>query len=85
MIEPGQTIGDFIHETDLFTTIACFGGAFDYVLSDRVIDRVDQTALFVEDNVHSRRVCVPVYSDRKCPPQNAGAHKAALFAGRRSL
>ncbi|MDO6522895.1 sulfatase-like hydrolase/transferase [Shimia thalassica] len=62
MIEPGQTIGDIIHETDLFTTFARLGGAMDHVPTDRVIDGVDQTALFVEGDSHSRRDWVHVYT-----------------------
>ncbi len=62
MIEPGQTIGDIIHETDLFTTFARLGRALDHVPTDRVIDGVDQTALFVEGDSHSRRDWVHVYT-----------------------
>ncbi len=62
MIEPGQTIGDIIHETDLFTTFARLGGALEHVPTDRVIDGVDQTALFVNGDTHSRRDWVHVYT-----------------------
>jgi hypothetical protein len=32
MIGPGQTVGDIIHETDLFTKFAHLGGATQYPL-----------------------------------------------------
>jgi len=62
MIEPGQTIGDIIHITDLFTTFAHIGGALDEIPTDRIIDGVDQTALFLNGDTHSRRDYVHVYT-----------------------
>ena len=62
MIEPGQTIGDIIHITDLFTTFARIGGAMDHIPTDRIIDGVDQTALFLNGDAHSRRDYVHVYT-----------------------
>ncbi|MCP4083040.1 MAG: sulfatase-like hydrolase/transferase, partial [Planctomycetaceae bacterium] len=47
VIEPGQVVGDIIHETDLFTTFARLGGAMDHIPTDRIIDGVDQTALLL--------------------------------------
>ncbi|MEX2188336.1 MAG: sulfatase-like hydrolase/transferase, partial [Pirellulales bacterium] len=47
MIKPGQTVGDIIHCTDLFTTFAHIGGAMDNIPTDRIIDGVDQTSLFL--------------------------------------
>ena len=55
MIEPGQIVGDIVHVTDLFTTFARLGGALDEVPTDRVIDGVDQTALLLNGDTHSRR------------------------------
>jgi len=62
MIEPGQTIGDIIHITDLFTTFARLGGATDNIPTDRIIDGIDQTALFLNGDSHSRRDYVHVYT-----------------------
>jgi arylsulfatase len=61
MIEPGQIVGDIIHETDLFTTFARFGKATRYIPRDRVIDGVDQSALFIKGDTHSRRDYVMIY------------------------
>ena len=55
VIAPGQTVGDIIHETDLFTTFARLGGAMEHVPTDRIIDGVDQTALFLKGDTFSRR------------------------------
>ena len=62
MIEPGQSVGDIIHETDLFTTFARLGGAMQYIPTDRIIDGVDQTALLLNGDAHSRRDYVHIYT-----------------------
>ena len=61
-IEPGQTVGDVIHETDLFTTFARLGGATRNVPTDRIIDGVDQTALLLKGDTFSRRDHVHIYT-----------------------
>ena len=55
MIEEGQVVGDMIHITDLFTTFASLGGALGEIPTDRVIDGIDQTALLLNGDTHSRR------------------------------
>lgn len=55
MIEEGQIVGDMIHITDLFTTFASLGGALDEIPTDRIIDGIDQTALLLNGDTHSRR------------------------------
>ena len=55
MIEPGQDPIDLVHVTDLFTTAARIAGALDNVPNDRVTDGVDQTALLLLGEGHSRR------------------------------
>ena len=62
VIEPGQLVGDIIHETDLFTTFAHIGGATQYIPTDRVIDGVDQTSLLLNGDTHSRRDHVFIYA-----------------------
>ncbi len=61
-IEPGQVVGDIVHETDLFTTFARLGGATGNIPTDRIIDGVDQTALFLEGDSNSRRDYVFIYT-----------------------
>jgi len=62
VIAPGQTVGDIIHETDLFTTFAHLAGALEHVPSDRIIDGIDQTALFLKGDTFSRRDYVYIYT-----------------------
>jgi arylsulfatase len=61
VIEPGQIVGDILHVSDLFTTFARLGGAMDYIPTDRVIDGVDQTSLFLKGDGYSRRDYVMIY------------------------
>lgn len=62
MIEPGQDPDDFWHVTDLFTTAARLAGATEKIPSDRVTDGIDQTALFLLGDGHSRRNYIFHYS-----------------------
>ena len=62
MIEPGQDPNDFWHVTDLFTTAARLAGATDKIPDDRITDGVDQTALFLLGDGHSRRNFISHYS-----------------------
>jgi hypothetical protein len=73
VIKPGQTVGDIIHETDLFTTFAHLGEAMNYIPTDRVIDGVDQTSLLLNGDGHSRRDYVFIYT---------GPNLAAAVKGR---
>lgn len=61
VIEAGQVSGDMVTVYDLFTTFARLGGAMDQIPTDRVIDGVDQTALLLNGNGHSRRDYVHIY------------------------
>ena len=62
VIAPGQIVGDIIHETDLFTTFAHLAGAMEHVPTDRIIDGIDQTALFLKGDTFSRRDYVFIYT-----------------------
>lgn len=62
MIEADQLAGDMIHITDLYTTFARIGGAMDHLPTDRVIDGLDQTALFLEGEGKGRRDYAFIYS-----------------------
>ncbi len=62
MIEEYDIVGDIVHVTDLFTSIARLGGAMDKIPTDRVIDGVDQTALMLQGETHGRRDHVFIYS-----------------------
>jgi arylsulfatase len=70
-IKPGQIVGDILHVSDLFTTFARLGGAMDHIPTDRVIDGVDQTSLFINGDGFSRRDYAMIYVG----PSLAGAVK----------
>jgi len=62
MIEPDSVVGDIVHVTDLYTTIARLGGATDEIPTDRIIDGIDQTALMLDGETHGRRDYVFLYN-----------------------
>ena len=74
-IEPGQLVGDIIHETDLFTTFARLAGATQYIPTDRVIDGIDQTALLMNGDTHSRRDYVFIYAGPRLGATVKGNYK----------
>jgi len=55
VIEPGQVVGDMIHEVDLFTTFTRLAGATKNIPTDRIIDGIDQTALLIKGDTYGRR------------------------------
>ena len=85
VIEPGQFVGDIVHETDLFTTFARLGGATKHIPRDRIIDGVDQTALFLEGDTHSRRDYVYVYTGPILAAIVKGRYKRHLVGGKVGL
>jgi len=64
IIEAGSFAGDIIHVTDLFTTFARIGGATQYIPTDRVIDGIDQAALWILGETHGRRDYVFIYENK---------------------
>jgi arylsulfatase A-like enzyme len=62
MVEADSIVGDIIHVTDLFTTLARLSGAADRIPTDRLIDGVDQSALMLEGETNGRRDYVFIYS-----------------------
>ena len=61
-IEKGQYVGDMITVHDLYTTFARIGDAMEYIPTDRIIDGIDQTAVFLEGDGNSRRDYYHVYT-----------------------
>lgn len=55
VISAGQDPIDLVHVTDWYTTIARLTGASGQMAEDRIIDGVDQTALLLNGEGHSRR------------------------------
>ena len=75
VIKPGQVVGDIIHETDFFTTFARLGGATQHIPTDRVIDGIDQTALLMNGDTHSRRDHVFIYAGPRLGATVKGNYK----------
>ena len=75
VIKSGEIVGDIIHITDLYTTFASLGGATKYIPRDRVIDGVDQTALLMKGDSHSRRDYVMIYQGPKLAAAVKGRFK----------
>ena len=81
MIEPGQTVGDIVHVTDLYTTFARLAGASKYIPTDRVIDGLDQTALLLNGDTHSRRDYVHIYTGDQLGATVKGRYKRHWLIG----
>ena len=62
VIEEGQVVGDMVSVHDLFTTFISLAGGLDKMPTDRVIDGIDQTALLLNGDGHSRRDYLHVYT-----------------------
>jgi arylsulfatase len=62
MIEADSVVGDIFHVTDLFMTFARVAGAVDEVPTDRIIDGIDQTALWLDGDTNGRRDYVFLYN-----------------------
>jgi len=74
MIEP-QIAGDIIHITDLFTTFARIGDNTKDIPTDRIIDGIDQTALLLNGDTHSRRDSVFIYAGPQLGATVKGKYK----------
>lgn len=62
VVEAGQLVGDIVHETDLYTTLARLAESKDAIPTDRIVDGLDQTALLLEGDTHGRRDHVFIYA-----------------------
>jgi arylsulfatase A-like enzyme len=62
VIEAGSMAGDMIHVTDLYTSFARIAGATEFVPRDRIVDGIDQTALFINGDGRSRRDYIHMYN-----------------------
>ena len=81
VIEEGQVVGDIIHVTDLYTTIARLGGATKYIPTDRVIDGIDQTAVLMKGDTFSRRDSVFIYTGPVLGATVKGRYKRHWIGG----
>jgi arylsulfatase len=81
MIESDSVVGDIIHVSDLFTTLARIGGAMDEVPTDRIIDGIDQTALWLNGEARGRRDYVFIYNINKLEAVVKEQYKLAIPGG----
>ena len=81
MIKPKATAADIIHVTDLYTTFARVAGAKKYIPTDRVVDGLDQTALFINGDTHSRRDYVFIYAGDNLGATVKGRYKRHWLGG----
>ncbi|MEM7144475.1 MAG: sulfatase-like hydrolase/transferase [Verrucomicrobiota bacterium] len=65
MIEADSVVGDMVHVSDLYTTLARVAGAKDKVPTDRIVDGIDQTSLLLNGETHGRRDYVFLYNFTK--------------------
>lgn len=85
VIEPNQIVGDIVHITDLYTTFATLAGATEHIPRDRIIDGVDQTAIFLEGDTHSRRDYVHIYTGPLLAASVKGRYKKQWADGKLGL
>lgn len=74
-IEPGQLVNDMIHEVDLYTTFARLGGGMEHIPTDRIVDGVDQTSMFLNGDAHGRRDWVFIYTGDRLGATVKGRYK----------
>ncbi len=61
VIEKGSIIGDMFFVSDFYTTFARIAGATDGIPRDRIVDGIDQTAIFLKGDTHGRRDYIHLY------------------------
>jgi arylsulfatase len=65
MIEEDAIVNDIVQVSDLYTTLARVAGADQYIPRDRLVDGVDQSALWLLGETHGRRDTVFIYTGSK--------------------
>ncbi|CTQ51789.1 Arylsulfatase precursor [Roseibium album] len=81
VIESNSVVGDMVHVTDLFTTLARLAGAKDKIPTDRIIDGLDQTSLLLNGEGKGRRDHVFLYNINKLEAVIKEQYKLAIPGG----
>jgi arylsulfatase A-like enzyme len=81
VIEADSVVGDMVHVSDLFTTLARLGGATDKIPTDRIIDGLDQTSLLLKGETFGRRDYVFLYNINKLEAVIKEQYKLAIPGG----
>jgi arylsulfatase len=82
MIEADSVVGDMVHVSDLFTTLARIGEGMDEVPRDRIIDGIDQTSLWLNGEAHGRRDYVFLYNINALEAVVKEQYKLAIPGGK---
>ena len=82
MIEEDSVVGDIVHVTDLYTTLARIAGAYDEIPRDRIIDGLDQTSLWLNGDTHGRRDYVFLYNINALEAVVKEQYKLAIPGGK---
>jgi len=80
VIEEGQLVGDIVHVTDLYTTFARIAGATKHIPTDRIIDGLDQTSIFLNGDTHGRRDYVFIYQGHSLAAVVKGRYKRHIIS-----
>jgi arylsulfatase A-like enzyme len=81
VIESNSVVGDMVHVSDLFTTLARLAGAKDKIPTDRIIDGLDQTSLLLNGEGKGRRDHVFLYNINKLEAVIKEQYKLAIPGG----
>jgi len=81
VIEKNQVVGDIVQVTDLYTTFARLGGATEFIPTDRIVDGLDQTALFLKGDTYSRRDYVFIFTGNQLAATVKGRYKRHWIGG----
>lgn len=65
LIQEDSIVSDIVQVSDLYTTLARVAGADQHIPRDRLVDGVDQSALWLLGETHGRRDTVFIYSGNK--------------------
>ncbi len=60
-VEAGSRVGDMVHVSDLYSTLARVAEATDGIPTDRIIDGLDQSSLLLLGDTHGRRDYLHIY------------------------
>lgn len=85
VIKKGEIVGDMITVHDLFTTFARLGNGMKYVPTDRIIDGIDQTAVFLDGDGNSRRDYYHIYTGPAHAATIKQQYKRVWIGGRPGL
>ena len=82
MIEADSVVGDMVHVSDLFTTLARIGEATDDIPRDRIIDGIDQTSLWLNGDSNGRRDYAFLYNINALEAVIKEQYKLAIPGGK---